>query len=94
MYLKAKQAIYSVVQINTLPTAGSAVSVVIAVIAGAVADKTGNFWIPSLVATVPVIIGSVLLVVWDVGESGRLAGFIISHANGGKQSPESSIYIR
>ena len=85
LYLKAKETYYSVIQINTLPTAGSAVSVVIAIIAGAVVDKTGNFWVPSLVVTVPVIIGSVLLVVWDVGEGGRLAAFIMSCTNGGNE---------
>lgn len=79
-------------QINTLPTAGSAVSVIVAIITGTIADKTGNFWVPSLVVTVPVVIGSALLVAWDVGEGGRLAAFIISCTNGGKQAPKSILF--
>ena len=88
LYLKAKSNIYSVVQINTIPTIVTAVSVVIAVAAGIIADKTECFWIPSYLVTLPLIVGTALLVAWDVGESGRLAGFILTGFVGGKIIPE------
>ena len=83
LYLKAKSNIYSVVQINTIPTIVTAVSVVIAITSGIVADKTGHFWLPAYIITLPLIVGTALLVAWDVGESGRLAGFILTGFEGG-----------
>ncbi|OTA99323.1 hypothetical protein M426DRAFT_68059 [Hypoxylon sp. CI-4A] len=82
LYLKAKNSIYSVVQINTIPTIVTAVSIVSALTCGLVADKTGRFWLPAIIVTFPVLVGMILLVVWDVGESGRLAGFILTGFEG------------
>lgn len=79
LYLKAKSpSIYSVSRVNTLPTIATALSVVAAFGAGAAADRLGGrFWVPTLVVTVPVIVGVALLVAWDVGETGRVAAFVI-----------------
>lgn len=84
LYLKAKPGIYSITRINTLPTIATAVSIVAALIAGTTADRKRNFWLPSIITTIPVLLGLVLLVVWNVGEAGRLAGFILTGAEGGK----------
>lgn len=84
LYLKAKSKIYSIVQINTLPTIATAISVVAAFSAGLIADKTGRFWLPSYVVTIPLLIGVSLLVAWDVGEAGRLAGFMLTGFVGGE----------
>ncbi|OTB17718.1 hypothetical protein K445DRAFT_20185 [Daldinia sp. EC12] len=78
LYLKAKSDIYSIVQINTIPTIVTAVSIVVALFCGVIADKTGRFWLPAIAVTFPVLVGMILLVAWDVGESGRLAGFILT----------------
>ncbi|KAI4860501.1 putative pantothenate transporter [Hypoxylon rubiginosum] len=78
LYLKAKSDVYSIVQINTIPTIVTAVSIVVAFICGVAADRTGRFWVPAVAVTFPVLAGMILLVVWDVGESGRLAGFILT----------------
>ncbi|KAI1207759.1 putative pantothenate transporter [Annulohypoxylon truncatum] len=78
LYLKAKSNIYSVVQVNTIPTIVTAVSIVVALFCGVIADRTGRFWTPAVVVTFPVLVGMILLVAWDVGESGRLAGFILT----------------
>ncbi|KAI0382607.1 MFS general substrate transporter [Hypomontagnella monticulosa] len=78
LYLKAKSSIYSVVQINTIPTIVTAVSIVVALTCGIVADRTGRFWIPAIAVTFPVLVGMALLVAWDIGESGRLTGFILT----------------
>ncbi|KAE8328255.1 major facilitator superfamily domain-containing protein [Aspergillus sergii] len=82
LYLKAKPDIYSITRINTLPTIATAVSIVAALIAGTAADRKRNFWLPSIITTIPVLLGLVLLVVWNVGEAGRLAGFILTGAEG------------
>lgn len=88
LYLKAR-GIYSVVRINTLPTITTAISIAAALACGVVADRTGRFWVPSLVVTLPVLVGAALLVAWDVGESGRLAGFILTGFEGGRFSGPS-----
>ncbi|XHG05776.1 hypothetical protein AWENTII_008989 [Aspergillus wentii] len=84
LYLKAKPDIYSVSRINTLPTIATAVSIVAALFAGVAVDKKIGFWIPCTITSILVLVGLVLLVVWDVGEAGRLAGFILTGAEGGK----------
>ncbi|KAJ0413330.1 major facilitator superfamily domain-containing protein [Aspergillus carlsbadensis] len=78
LYLKSFPERYSVVQVNTLPTVVSAINIVSALIAGIAADRLGKFWVPALVTTVPVLIGMILLNVWHVGFSGRLADFMLT----------------
>ncbi|KAJ5510740.1 hypothetical protein LT330_005567 [Penicillium expansum] len=82
LYLKAKPDIYSVSRVNTLPTIATALSVVAALVAGVTADRLRNFWIPSVVTSIPVLIGVILLVVYNVGETGRLFGFILTGFEG------------
>ncbi|KAF5862553.1 hypothetical protein ETB97_011550 [Aspergillus alliaceus] len=82
LYLKEKSDTYSVMRINTLPTIATAVSIVAALIAGTAVDKKRNFWLPSVITTIPVLVGLIMLVVWDIGEAGRLAGFILTGAEG------------
>jgi ACS family pantothenate transporter-like MFS transporter len=84
LYLKAHSDIYSVVRINTLPTVATAISIVSAVLSGLFADKTGRFWIPVVAVTLPVLVGISMLVAWDVGESGRLAAFMLTGFEGGR----------
>ncbi|KAH7130537.1 pantothenate transporter liz1 [Dendryphion nanum] len=82
LYLKANSKLYSIVRINTLPTIVTAISVVMAFIAGSIADKTGRFWLPSYAVTFPCVVSIALLVAWNVGESGRLAGFFLNGFEG------------
>jgi ACS family pantothenate transporter-like MFS transporter len=84
LYLKEKPDIYSISRINTLPTIATALSVVAALAAGIAADRLRNFWIPSVLTSIPVLIGIILLVVYNVGETGRVAAFIITGFEGGK----------
>ena len=65
LYLKAKPGIYSVSRVNTLPTIPTALSAVVALVAGVTADRLRNFWI-RLVASIPVLIGDILLAVYGV----------------------------
>jgi ACS family pantothenate transporter-like MFS transporter len=82
--LKAKSKIYSITQINTLPTIATAISIVCALAAGLFADRTGKFWIPAVLVTIPVLLGNILLAVWNVREKGRGAAFVIIGAEGGE----------
>ncbi|KAJ5385920.1 hypothetical protein N7509_008461 [Penicillium cosmopolitanum] len=82
LYLKARPDIYSISRINTLPTIATALSVVAALAAGITADRLRNFWIPSVLTSIPVLIGLILLVVYNVGETGRVAAFIITGFEG------------
>lgn len=78
LYLKAySPKIYSVVQVNTLPTIGTACSIVGALVAGIAADRIGNFWMPAVTTMLFVSVGTIMLVIWDIGESGRLAAFVL-----------------
>ncbi|CAG8905383.1 unnamed protein product [Penicillium egyptiacum] len=82
LYLKAKPDTYSVSWVNTLPTIATALSVVSALGAGVTADRLRNFWIPSVATSIPVLLGVILLVVYNVGETGRLLGFILTGFEG------------
>ncbi|KAL4876804.1 major facilitator superfamily domain-containing protein [Aspergillus karnatakaensis] len=78
LYLKSYPDRYSIVQVNTLPTVVSAINIVSALLAGVAADKLGKFWIPALATTVPVLIGMILLNVWNIGFGGRMAAFMLT----------------
>ncbi|KAM0425817.1 hypothetical protein ACHAPT_009068 [Fusarium lateritium] len=77
LYLRANPDRYSIVQVNTLPTVTAAIMIVSALAAGVAADRLRNFWIPATITTIPVLIGMILLNVWNVGEKGRLAAFML-----------------
>jgi ACS family pantothenate transporter-like MFS transporter len=83
LYLKDKSKIYSIRQstpylLSLLPYQ------LCALLAGLFADRSGNSWLPAVLATVPILIGNILLSIWDVGEKGRVAAFVIIGAEGGK----------
>jgi ACS family pantothenate transporter-like MFS transporter len=82
LYLKANSSIYTVTQINTLPTIATAISIITAFVTCTVADKVGRFWPLLLAVTLPTIISHGLLVAWEVGETGRVAAFTISGFQG------------
>lgn len=93
LYLKAKPDIYSVSRVNTLPTIATALSVVAALLAGVTADRLRNFWIPSVATSIPVLVGVILLVVYNVGETGRLVGFILTGFEGGMWIPIQALWF-
>lgn len=66
LYLKAKSKIYSVTTINT------AVSAVSALAAGLYADMSGRFWVPCIFASGGLLIGAIMLAVWDGGRRGGI----------------------
>jgi MFS transporter, ACS family, pantothenate transporter len=82
LYLKAKSQIYSITEINTLPTIATAVSVLTAFVTCAIADKIGRFWPLLIFVSLPTVLSHALLVAWDIGETGRVAAFTISGFEG------------
>lgn len=82
LYLKAKEHIYSITRINTLPTVATAISIVTAFVTCSIADRIGRFWPLLLIVSAPTIISHALLVAWDVGETGRVVAFSIAGFQG------------
>lgn len=82
LYLKANSHIYSITEINTVPTIATALSVMAAFITCAVADRIGKFWPLLLLVSIPIIISHALLAAWHIGETGRVVAFIISGFEG------------
>ncbi|KAF4126628.1 MFS transporter, ACS family, pantothenate transporter [Geosmithia morbida] len=83
LYLKAKG--YSVVQTNVLPTAGNAISVVSAFLAGAIVDATGARLSMTVLVQTIVLVSNILLAVWHIPDSARLAGYFLSYAGSAAQ---------
>lgn len=77
LYLRAHPELYSIAKVNLLPTGTSAIMIVSALIAGALADRLGTFWPVACLTSVPLLAGNILLNVWHVGEKGRLAAFFL-----------------
>lgn len=82
LYLKANSDIYSITQINTLPTIATALSIVTAFTTCAIADRIGRFWPLLLAVTVPTLISHAMLVAWHIGETARVAAFTINGFEG------------
>lgn len=78
LYLKA--AGYSVVQTNVLPTAGSALAIVVAVLWGMIADKTRRYYQLILGLLFLMILSNILLTVWNIPKSALLFAYYISYA--------------
>ncbi|KAF2496501.1 MFS general substrate transporter [Lophium mytilinum] len=83
LWLKAEK--YSVVHINTLPTAGSAISVVAAFAFGIVADRTGHRWPAIVTIQVLVMISNILLSVWDISKGAKFFAFYLSYVGAAAQ---------
>ncbi|KAK0392513.1 hypothetical protein NLU13_2008 [Sarocladium strictum] len=82
LYLKGKQDLYSVVQINTLPTVATAISIVTALATCTIADRYGRYWPLLLLVSIPTVVAHALLVAWNIGETGRVAAFTMGGFEG------------
>lgn len=83
LYLKAKG--YSVVQTNLLPTAGNAISVVSAFLAGGIVDATGARLAMSVLIQVVVMVSNILLAVWFIPDRARLFAYFLSYVGSAAQ---------
>ncbi|KAJ4242840.1 hypothetical protein NW757_011735 [Fusarium falciforme] len=77
LYLKAEG--YSVVQTNVLPTAGNAISVVAAFLAGGIVDATQARLTTSVIIQLAVAVSNILLAVWYIPNGARLFAYFLSH---------------
>src|ERR1700712_4484299 len=76
---------YSVVDVNILPTAGNAISVVVAFIFGIIADRTGKRLLLLVVIQVLVLVSNILLSIWNIPAGGLLFAFYLSYVGAAAQ---------
>ncbi|KAF8850798.1 MFS general substrate transporter [Acephala macrosclerotiorum] len=76
LWLKAEK--YSVVLVNTIPTAGSALQVIFALIIGTIADATGKRMHTANFAPVLTILANVILAIWYVPKAALWFAFFFS----------------
>uniref|UniRef100_A0A8H7N0L7 Major facilitator superfamily (MFS) profile domain-containing protein n=1 Tax=Bionectria ochroleuca TaxID=29856 RepID=A0A8H7N0L7_BIOOC len=83
--LYLKDAGYSVVQTNVLPTAGSAISVVAAFLAGSIVDATGARFTVSVIIQLAVLVSNILLAVWSIPEGAKMFAYFLSYVGAAAQ---------
>ncbi|KAL3454264.1 major facilitator superfamily domain-containing protein [Aspergillus insuetus] len=83
LYLKARG--YSTTAVNTIPTAGNALSVVSSLFFGTIADKTGTRAQTCIVVCVIVIIANIMLSIWDIPTPALMFAFFLSFVSAAAQ---------
>ncbi|RMZ79996.1 hypothetical protein DV738_g2932, partial [Chaetothyriales sp. CBS 135597] len=78
LWLKAEG--YSVVETNYLPTGGSALAIVVTILWGMIADRTGKFYWLIASLQVLMIFANILLSVWHIPKSALMFAYYISYA--------------
>lgn len=78
LWLKAEG--YSVVKINTLPTAGNALAIVVTLLWGILADRTGQRLILINSLLVLMMVSNILLSIWNIPKSALMFAYYISYA--------------
>lgn len=76
LWLKAEK--YSVVLVNTIPTAGSALQVIFALIFGTIADASGKRMHTANAASVCTIVANIILAIWYVPKAALWFAFFFS----------------
>ncbi|KAL4993873.1 hypothetical protein BDV10DRAFT_189564 [Aspergillus recurvatus] len=72
-------------QINTIPTAGNAISVVASLLFGVIADRTGRRKECCAVFCVIVIVANIMLSIWDIPKPALLFAFFLSFVSAAAQ---------
>jgi MFS transporter, ACS family, pantothenate transporter len=83
LWLKAEK--YSVVLVNTIPTAGSAIQVIASFLFGAIADFTGQRKHTANVVSLIVIVANILLSIWNIPRAALLFAFFLSYVGAAAQ---------
>ena len=78
LWLKAEG--YSVDKINYLPTGGNALAIVITLIWGMLADRTGKFFWLIISLQFLMILSNILLSVWNIPRAALMFAYYISYA--------------
>ncbi|OJJ00878.1 hypothetical protein ASPVEDRAFT_71042 [Aspergillus versicolor CBS 583.65] len=76
---------YSTAQVNTIPTAGNAISVIASLFFGTIADRTGTRKQTSAVVCIIVIVANIMLSVWDIPRPALLFAFFLSFVSAAAQ---------
>jgi MFS transporter, ACS family, pantothenate transporter len=83
LWLKAEK--YSVVQTNTIPTAGSAIQVVASLGFGILADNTGKRALMVNIVSLLTILSNILLSVWNIPKGALFFAFFLSFTGSAAQ---------
>lgn len=83
LWLKAEK--YEVVLVNTIPSAGNAISVLSSLFFGTVADLTGRRPETAIVVCLIVIVANILLSIWHIGKAGLFFAFFLSYTSAAAQ---------
>lgn len=78
LWLKATG--YSVVDTNIYPTGGNALCIVVTVVWGIIADRTGQNYIMIVIVQVLMILSNILLSVWYIPKGALMFAFYLSYA--------------
>lgn len=78
LWLKAEG--YSVVKTNYLPTGGNALAIVVTVVFGMIADRTGRYYWLILGLQFLMIFANILLSVWHLPKAALMFSYYISYA--------------
>ncbi|KAK9472023.1 major facilitator superfamily domain-containing protein [Dipodascopsis tothii] len=70
---------YSVQKVNLIPTAGNGIGLVAAYVGANLSDLTGVRWPWMIVSVVPILVGAIMLSVWDIPASAIIAANFIAN---------------
>ncbi|KAI1612754.1 major facilitator superfamily domain-containing protein [Exophiala viscosa] len=76
---------YSVAQVNVLPTAGNALSVVAAFLFGIIADRTGHRLLMLVIIELLMVVSNIMLSIWHIPKAALLFSFYLSYVGGAAQ---------
>ncbi|KAL2839121.1 major facilitator superfamily domain-containing protein [Aspergillus pseudoustus] len=76
---------YSTALVNTIPTAGNAISVVASLFFGTIADKTGTRAETCILVCGIVIVANIMLSIWNIPRAALLFAFFLSYVSAAAQ---------
>lgn len=75
-----KSSGYSVVQANTLPTGGNALAIVVTLLWGILADRTGKRFLLINSLLVLMMVSNIMLSIWNIPKGALMFAFYLSYA--------------
>jgi ACS family pantothenate transporter-like MFS transporter len=71
---------YSVVEVNYLPTGGNAVAIVVTLLWGILADRTGRYYWLIVSLVLAMMLSNILLSVWYIPKGALMFAYYLSYA--------------
>ncbi|KAK9472663.1 major facilitator superfamily domain-containing protein [Dipodascopsis tothii] len=84
LFLKASGH-YTVQQINIIPTAGNAISIVYGFAFSWISDRTGTRWQWILLSLIPAFVGDIMLAVWTIPFNAKMCAYLLLYASSASQ---------